>query len=78
MAPPRFAAPGTPTRDVEPSVAVIPGAGHDLRARRFLLLLLGVNGAVMAVALGAGAIAPAAEAAGHAGGDFLAWCSTLR
>jgi len=32
----------------------------------------------MALALGAGVIVPAAEAVGHAGGDFIGWCSTLR
>ena len=77
MAPPRFATPPRATLPAAGRDAAAPEASHERRGRGFLLLLLGVNGAVTALALGAGTLAPAAEAAAHAGGDFIAWCSTL-
>lgn len=77
MAPTRFATSLPPMPPAEGGAPAL-DVRNEPRARRFVLLLLGVNLAVMALALGAGALAPAAEAAGHAGGDFIAWCSTLR
>ena len=67
-----------PLPPAEAGSAATDGARHQPGARRFLLLLLGVNGAVLALAFGMGTLVPAAEAAGHAGGGFIAWCSTLR
>jgi hypothetical protein len=78
VAPPRFATSPRVTQPAAGRDAAAPEASHERRGHRFLLLLLGVNGAVMALALGAETLVPAAEAAANVGGDFIAWCSTLR